>query len=161
MARWSHPGVYAALKGALLEVLREAYIRRDRVAVVTFRDYRAEVLVEPGTPIERVASAVRNLSTGGTTPMAEGLAVAAEVMERERARNPERRSIAVVMTDGTISGNVEKIFANGRRLGAVASAVHVIDVEEGPMLMGFTHALAEAAGGRLHTLVRRRRRRSA
>ena len=149
----------AAIKGALLQVLREAYVRRDRVAIITFRDYEAKVLVEPGAPIERAAAEIQSLATGGTTPIAEGLACAAQLIELERTRSPNRRAVAVVMTDGTISGTLEKIFEHARRLGAVASAVHVVDVDEGPLLMDFTRTLAEATGGQLHTLVRSRKNR--
>ena len=41
----------ARVKGALLEVLRDAYAHRDRVAVVAFRGGGAHVLVTPGTPL--------------------------------------------------------------------------------------------------------------
>jgi magnesium chelatase subunit D len=50
----------ARVKGALIELLRDAYARRDRVAVVAFRDARAEILVAPGAPLERAAEALRS-----------------------------------------------------------------------------------------------------
>src|SRR6185312_1278592 len=63
----------ARVKGALLQVLRDAYARRDRVAVVAFRDAGARVLVAPGAPLEQAAAAIRALPTGGRTPLAAGL----------------------------------------------------------------------------------------
>ena len=76
----------ARVKGALLELLRDAYARRDRVAVVAFRDREGHLLVPPGTPLELAAEAIGRLSTGGRTPLAEGLALAEQVVRRESGR---------------------------------------------------------------------------
>ena len=48
----------ARVKGALIALLRDAYARRDRVAVIAFRDQAATVIVAPGAPIERAAAAI-------------------------------------------------------------------------------------------------------
>ncbi|HEV2769486.1 MAG TPA: ATP-binding protein, partial [Solirubrobacteraceae bacterium] len=66
----------ARVKGALLEVLRDAYARRDRVAVIAFRDGDARTVAVPGAPVEQAAAAIRDLATGGRTPLAAGLAAA-------------------------------------------------------------------------------------
>src|SRR5205823_13088659 len=89
----------ARVKGALLGLLRDAYARRDRVAIVAFRDGGAQLLVTPGMPLERAAAAVRELPTGGRTPLAAGLDAAAQLLRREAGREPNRRAIAVVLTD--------------------------------------------------------------
>lgn len=142
----------AQIKGALLALLREAYVNRDRVAVIAFRDGDARVLLEPGAPIERAAAAIRSLSAGGRTPLAAGLATAERLIAREHGRDPSRRPIAVVLTDGRVPDGHAEITACASRLGKVAAAVHVIDAEQGPVRIGFARTLAQAAGGRLHTL---------
>ena len=90
----------ARVKGALLASLRDAYERRDRVAVVAFRGSDAQVLVPPGAPLESAAEAIRGLPTGGRTPLAAGLALAEQVIRarvgpRPRGgahrRDPDRR----------------------------------------------------------------------
>lgn len=142
----------ARVKGALLGLLRDAYARRDRVAIVCFRDGGAQLLVRPGAPLERAAAAVRELPTGGRTPLAAGLDAAAELVRREAAREPERRAIAVVLTDGRVADPRGEALAAAGRLGRAAAAVHVIDTEDGPVRLGLAAALASAAGGRLDTL---------
>lgn len=144
----------ARIKGALLEVLHEAYVHRDRVAVIAFRDGEARVLLEPGAPLERAAAVIRSLSAGGRTPLAAGLTVAERLITRERAREPNRRAIAVVLTDGRVPGGHAEINDCARRLGRVAGAVHIIDVEEGPVHLGFARVLAQASGASLHHLGR-------
>ncbi len=142
----------ARIKGALLELLRDAYANRDRVAIVTFRDGGAQLSVRPGAPLERAAQAIERLSAGGRTPLAAGLAAAEHVIRLERVRQPERRSIAVVLTDGRVADERGEIREAARRLGRAAAAVHVIDAEEGPVRLGLAASIAAAAQGQLHTL---------
>ncbi len=142
----------ARVKGALLGLLRDAYARRDRVAVISFRDGSAKLLVAPGAPLERAAEAVRALPTGGRTPLAAGLEAAAVLLRREAMREPDRRGVAVVLTDGRVADRDGQVRASAARLGRVAAAVHVIDTEDGPVRVGLAAALADSAGGALHPL---------
>ena len=142
----------ARVKGAVLAMLRDAHGRRDRVAIVAVRDGRARVLVPAGAPLARAAAAVRDLPAGGRTPLAAAMGEAERLIGDERVRDPQRRAIALVLTDGRSSDDPRAIAAAARRLGALAGAVHVIDAESGPVRLGLAGALAAAAGGRLHPL---------
>jgi magnesium chelatase subunit D len=151
----------ARVKGALLGLLRDAYARRDRVAVIAFRDGGAHVLVEPGAPLERAAAQIRELPTGGRTPLATGLDTAERVIRREAGREPGRRCVAVVLTDGRVPDHDGQARRAASRLGRAASAVHVIDTEDGPVRVGLAGALAAAARGRVHVLTESTTRRRA
>jgi magnesium chelatase subunit D len=144
----------ARVKGALIDVLRDAYARRDRVAVVAFRDAAAELLVAPGAPLEQAAARLASLPTGGRTPLASGLITAERLIRRERSREPGRRSVAVILTDGRVAdpdGNVRRAAAS---LGRAADTVQVVDTEDGPVRVGLAAELAKVAGGELHKLGR-------
>ena len=141
----------ARVKGALLGLLRDAYARRDRVAIVAFGAARAQVVHEPGRPLEHAAAAVRALRTGGRTPLAAGLDAAAELIRGEHARDG-RRSLAVVLTDGRALDPDGAVARAAARLGASADAVHVIDTEEGAVRLGLARALAAAAGAQVVSL---------
>ncbi len=132
----------ARVKGALLGLLRDAYARRDRVAIIAFRDARAEVVHVPGAPLEHAAAAVLALRTGGRTPLAAGLDAATELIRRDRARDARGQAIAVVLTDG----RAPESAAAAARLGRTADAVHVVDTEEGAVRLGLARTLALAAG---------------
>jgi magnesium chelatase subunit D len=140
------------VKGALLALLRDAYARRDRVAVVAVRARRATLLLAPGAPLEQAAAAVRALPAGGRTPLAAGLDLAARLLRREAGREPSRRALAVVLTDGRVADPAGAARAAAARLGRAATAVHVVDTEEGAVRIGLAPSLAKAAGGRLHSL---------
>jgi magnesium chelatase subunit D len=142
----------ARVKGALIALLRDAYARRDRVAVIAFRDDAAQLLVAPGAPLARAAAALRELPTGGRTPLGAGLDAAALLIRRELVREPHRRAIAVVLTDGRVADSDGAIPRAAARLGGAADVVHVVDTEDGPVRLGLAGALARAAGGRVHRL---------
>ncbi|HVQ58282.1 MAG TPA: VWA domain-containing protein [Solirubrobacterales bacterium] len=142
----------ARVKGAVLGLLRESHARRDRVAVVAFRDSEAQVVVAPGAPLECAAEAVRGLGTGGRSPLDAGLRLAAEELARERRRESGRRAIAIVVTDGRVADPDGAARRAAQRLGRAADAVHVVDTEEGMVRFGIAPDLARAAGGSLHRL---------
>jgi magnesium chelatase subunit D len=90
---------------------------------------------------------VEDLPTGGRTPLAAGLDAAAGVIRRERRREPGRRAVAVVITDGRAAGDPAAAARAAQRLGAAADGVWVVDTEEGRARLGLAGALARAAGG--------------
>jgi magnesium chelatase subunit D len=141
------------VKGALAGLLRDAYARRDRVAVVAFRDDQGEVLVAPGAPLEQAARALAGLPTGGRTPLVAGLRTAETVIRREVLRDAARRSVAVIVTDGRVQDPYGEIPRAAASLARAADAVEVVDTEDGPVRLGLAHDLARAAGARVHRLL--------
>lgn len=140
----------AAVKGAVLSLLVDAYQRRDKVGLVTFRGSTAEVALPPTGSVEAAAARLQALPTGGRTPLAAGLLAAAEVLRRERLRDPRRRPLLVIVTDGRATGGSNAV-ADSRRagslLGATGVASIVVDCESGPVRLGLAARLAEALGG--------------
>ena len=88
------------VKTAILSLLLDAYQRRDKVGLITFRDTAAHVALPPTGSVDLAARRLETLPAGGRTPLAEGLLEAARTMERERLKDPRRRPLLVVVTDG-------------------------------------------------------------
>jgi magnesium chelatase subunit D len=141
----------AAVKGAILGLLLDAYRRRDRVALVTFRGAGAQVALAPTGSVERAAAVLDALATGGATPLAAGLHRAAELVTLERRRDPERRALVLAVTDGRASGKggLDAARAAAADLARVADGVVVFDGEEGRVRLGLAAELARAAGAQL------------
>jgi magnesium chelatase subunit D len=137
----------SAVKGAVLSLLTDAYQRRDKVGLVSFRGDGARILLPPTSSVELATSRLEELPTGGRTPLAAGLERAIEVLKRERLREKERRPLLVLLTDGraTAGPDPRGVATELRRLG-VASVV--VDTEGGYMRLGMAGALAEAMGAR-------------
>ena len=87
-------------KSAVLSLLADAYKRRDRVGVITFRKTEAHETVPPTSSLDVAHARMHELPTGGRTPLAHGLELARRVVERERARDAQLRPIVILLTDG-------------------------------------------------------------
>ncbi|HYO62916.1 MAG TPA: VWA domain-containing protein, partial [Pyrinomonadaceae bacterium] len=85
-------------KGALAHLLRRSYVRRDRVALVTFRERDAALLLAPSRSHERARRLLDALPVGGATPLAAGLLRSLEVAERA-TRAGTQRVVLLVFTD--------------------------------------------------------------
>ncbi|WP_060904212.1 magnesium chelatase subunit D family protein, partial [Streptomyces europaeiscabiei] len=59
----------SAVKGAVLSLLLDAYQRRDKVGLVTFRGAAAEVALPPTSSVDAAAARLESLPTGGRTPL--------------------------------------------------------------------------------------------
>ncbi|SDM51569.1 protoporphyrin IX magnesium-chelatase [Geodermatophilus siccatus] len=141
----------AAVKGAVLSLLLDAYQRRDKVGLVTFRGAEAELALPPTWSVEAAAARLTALPTGGRTPLAAGLLRAHETLRVERVRDPQRRPLLVVVTDGRATGArgstaVADAHAAAGVLAAEGTAAVVVDCESGPVRLGLAGALGTALG---------------
>ncbi|MER8087434.1 putative cobaltochelatase [Streptomyces sp. NPDC058316] len=145
----------SAVKGAVLSLLLDAYQRRDKVGLITFRGRDAEVVLPPTSSVDAAAARLEMLPTGGRTPVAAGLLKAHEVLRVERLRDPSRRPLLVVVTDGRATGGPEPVALASRaaRLHEVeGTASVVVDCESGPVRLGLAGSLARDLGGTAVTL---------
>ena len=150
-----------AVKGAVLSLLLDAYQRRDKVGMITFRGSAAKLLLPPTSSVEAAASRLAALPTGGRTPLAAGLLRAHEVLRTERLRDPRRRPLLVLVTDGRATGAppgqavrpgaaVSPVAAAHRAaalLAAAGVASVVVDCESGPVRLDLAAAIAQTLAG--------------
>ncbi|MGH3940529.1 MAG: magnesium chelatase subunit D family protein [Pseudonocardiaceae bacterium] len=138
----------SAVTGAVLALLLDAYQRRDKVGLVTFRGSAAELILPPTSSVETGAARLRTLRTGGRTPLAEGLLRSARVLATERLRDPTRRALLVVLTDGRATyGGMDTALGVAGLLRRDGVASIVVDCESGPVRLGLAGRLAVALGG--------------
>ncbi|MCW2886054.1 MAG: magnesium chelatase subunit [Streptosporangiaceae bacterium] len=132
-----------AVKAAALSLLMDAYQRRDKVGLITFRGSSAELALPPTSSVEAGARRLAELPTGGRTPLTAGLLRAAEVLRVERLRDPARRPLLVVVTDGRATHGPDPARA-AALLNGVAGVV--VDCESGPVRLGLATALGLRLG---------------
>ncbi|MFC9847613.1 putative cobaltochelatase [Streptomyces sp. NPDC060223] len=145
----------SAVKGAVLSLLLDAYQRRDKVGLVTFRGSAAEVALPPTSSVDAAAARLESLPTGGRTPLAAGLLKAHDVLRVERLRDAARRPLVVLVTDGRATGGPEPVALAGRaaRLFAADSVASVVvDCEAGAVRLGLAGQLAVELAGTAVTL---------
>lgn len=89
-------GGLARAKGLLLNLLDEAYRRRDRVALLCFAGTTVELRLPPRRAAVWNEQWIAPIAGGGGTPLALGVAAADRLLRRSRAR----RSTLWLLTDG-------------------------------------------------------------
>ena len=137
----------SAVKGAVLSLLNDAYQRRDKVALISFRGEGARILLPPTSSVGLATSRLEDLPTGGRTPLAAGVEKAADVLKREQLRDRERRPLLVLLTDGRATAGPDPRVA-AARLRSLGATSFVVDTEEGYVRLGMAGELAGAMGAR-------------
>lgn len=138
-----------ATQGAILSLLVDAYQRRDRVGLVTFRENLAEIILRPTSGVEKAKRAFEGILLGGTTPLSAGLVVAVNLLETELRKNRDLMPLLILITDGMPNvsiGDLDPVeeamllgrMARHRRIPSV-----VLDSEA-----GYTRSLAYTSPGR-------------
>lgn len=142
-------------KGAVHALLQQAYIHRDRVALLAFRGQAAELLLPPSQSVELARRALDLLPTGGGTPLAAALLGAIEVAAQARSRGI-MQTVLVLLTDGRANvgvraardGIAAELQHLGREVAAAGIQAIVVDTQRSYLSRGEAQKLAGWLGGR-------------
>ncbi len=140
----------AAVKGAVLALLLDAYQKRDRIGLVSFRGAGAELLLPPTNSIDLAEQRLRRLPTGGRTPLGHALRLSADTFRRHTGLGIPW---LVLMTDGrpnvaaSDAGALEDALRTAALVREQGVKSLVIDTESGPVRLGLNRRIAQALGG--------------
>src|SRR6185436_3611499 len=76
----------AAAKGAVVALLTRAYQQRNEVGLIAFRGQSAQLVLPPTNRLDLAFARLRDLPTGGRTPLAAALRLALETLARVRGQ---------------------------------------------------------------------------
>ncbi|NOY13809.1 MAG: VWA domain-containing protein, partial [Deltaproteobacteria bacterium] len=147
-------GRMAASKGAVMSLLLDAYQKRDKVAMISFRRDQAFVNLPVTNSVELAGKLLSEMPVGGRTPLSAGLVKGYEQVRNYLAREPAGRPIVIILTDG--KGNVslgaekpvEEMLRLAKTMGRTEPARYVVvdTEEEGLVTFGLAGRLATALG---------------
>jgi magnesium chelatase subunit D len=153
----------AQAKGALARLLQQAYLHRDKVALINFRRSEAETLLAPTRSVELAKRLVDGMPTGGATPIAAAVVKALEIARLARLRGVSQ-AMLVLLTDGRSNVGLrdettqerlkrdsainEELQNLGIALQSASIASVVIDTKSRFVSGGEGRKLAETLGGR-------------
>ncbi len=146
-------GRMSASKGAILSLLLDAYQKRDRVAMISFRKTKAYINLPPTSSIELAAQFLAQMPVGGRTPLSAGLDKAYQMVENMLVRDPSTRPIIIIITDGksNVAMGSKKPVAEAmgfaRKMGQDTRIKYiVVDTESKDIVQfGLAKQLADAA----------------
>ncbi len=141
-----------AVKGAVMSLLLDAYQRRDRVGMISFRGTSASLMLPPTNSVDLAQVHLAEMPTGGRTPLSAGLFKALEVIETERIKDRDVLPRLVLLSDGR--GNValgpdsplDEAYAAAGIIGDDKIPSVVVDTESGYIRLGMVQPVAEAMG---------------
>src|SRR5690606_16246210 len=109
------------VKTAILSLLTDAYRRRDKVALISFRGDGAALTLPPTGSVEVAAALLDELPAGGRTPLAEALVEAHRVLRRDRLRDARMRPLLVLVTDGRATSGADAVARSRQAAGCLAA----------------------------------------
>ena len=150
-------------KRAVLSLLMDSYQKRDKVGFIAVWGHKAEVLLPPTRSVELAVKYLKELPTGGMTPLSDGLFKGLQLLRTELWKNRSIIPIMVLVSDGKgnvpIGTDVEKelicIADEVRRLG-----INVVVIDSMPSVHwlsqsgypGYNKQIVEASGGEYYRL---------
>lgn len=147
-----------AVKGAILSLLKDAYEKRDRVGMVSFRRDRAEELLPFTRSIDLAQKKLEKLSTGGKTPLAEGLRKAYNIVKKELKKDKKSLPVIIFLSDGKANFSlydkdpIAESLELAKKIRNEKIKCVVIDTEEGFIKLELAKTLSENMGADYYKL---------
>ena len=89
-----------AVKGAILSLLKEHYIKKDRVGFLTFNEKAITMLLPPSREVEVIYKLLDDLAIGRKTPLSAALRYLSDYMSMYVKKRPNDDCYVVLVTDG-------------------------------------------------------------
>jgi magnesium chelatase subunit D len=139
-----------AVKGCIVSLLKDAYERRDKVAVISFRGENADLLLSPTRSTELAERRLSNLPTGGRTPLPHSLALALKTLKQAKQKE-SFDPLLVLLTDGKANVSLSnggdpwnETLQLAQQISEANIPAIVLDTESGYIRVGGTKELAHA-----------------
>jgi len=136
-----------AVKGVILSILQSNYVYRDKVSLVVFRGEKAEVILPPTRSTDLAYKLLKEIPTGGTTPMVTGLNKALNIALEEKRKNTGYIPLIILISDarGNVFFNdpIKDVINIGKEITRNNIDMIIVDTEATDLKLGINKKLAE------------------
>ena len=151
-----------AVKGAILSLLQEHYVKKDRVGFVTFNEKSIDMLLQPSREVEVIYKMLDELAIGKRTPLSAALQYLSDYMSMYTKKRPNDECFVVLVTDGGANvpldpedketDPLEEALGIARRMNLPSVKWIVIDSEKRTDKAHYAKDFADALRARYYTL---------
>ncbi len=137
------------VKGTIFSILQTNYVSRDKVSLNVFRKEKAEVVLPPTRSTDLAYKLLKEIPTGGTTPLVAGILKAVDVALEELQKKTGYIPLIIFLTDAR--GNVyyndalEDLLKAGEQVTKHEIDAIIIDTENKDVKLEMCKKLAKAA----------------
>ncbi len=151
-----------AVKGAILSLLKQHYVKKDRVGFMTFNESAIQMLMQPSREVETIYRLLDDLAIGKRTPLSAALQYLSDYMSMYIKKRPDDDCYVVLVTDGganicldpddTVTDPIEEALGIARRMNIPGVKWIVIDSEKKFDAVHHAKDLADALRATYYTL---------
>ncbi len=142
-------------KSAIFSLLIDAYQKRDKVALIVFKQKSAEMILPPTSSVELAKKKLEYIPTGGKSPLCHGLLTGYQCITSELKKHKECKPLLVVISDGRVNVGIDKNIKPVEEANRLAMQIRssrieslVIDTESGYIRLGKMKEIADTMGSR-------------
>ncbi len=88
------------VRKAITGLLEKAYVHRDKVAMIYFRNKEAKLILSPSNSLSKASGALRSFTAGGKTPLSKALVETLNLAKQAKPRWDVAGTVLVLFTDG-------------------------------------------------------------
>lgn len=139
-------------KGIMEALIRDLYLKRDKIGIITFRHNSAEVILPITSNMHDACNRIEEIPVGGRTPLALGMDMALRLLKQEKYKNPEATPVIVLFSDGRPNVScfgkepIDEALDFAREIHRKNIQAIFVDTEQNPMAMGYGYLIAERMG---------------
>ncbi|MFW9902247.1 MAG: magnesium chelatase subunit D family protein [Candidatus Thorarchaeota archaeon] len=143
-----------AVKGVIFSILQSNYVYRDKVSLVVFRKENAEVILPPTRSTDLAYKLLKEIPTGGTTPLIKGLLQSLDIALEEKRKKTGYIPLIILISDAR--GNVfykdaiDDILKTGKEISKNQIAMIIIDTEGSNVKLEINKKLSESSNAKYY-----------
>jgi magnesium chelatase subunit D len=140
-------------KSAVMSMLEDSYQKRDKVGFIAFRGKKAVTLLKPTNSIYSAVKKLKELPTGGKTPLSAGLIESLKVISTEMEKDKNCIPIMILVSDGKANVAMsskslkQEIIEASEIIKKKRINIILIDADEGKFKLGYIKEILKVTNG--------------